>query len=148
MREWMIGLLAAGLAAGQAAAEIVKVPAEGDVGAVTDALEAAVTEAGASVVARVDHAGAADGVGLEMVPAQLLVFGNPRLGTPAMQADPRAGLYLPLRVLVYEDAGGQVWLTYETPGAMLGELEIAKDAEVIGRMTGALEALTAKAAGG
>lgn len=112
-----------------------------------DALEAAVTDAGATVFARVDHAAGAEGIGMELRPAQLLIFGNPALGTPAMQADPLAGLYLPLKVLVYEDDAG-VWLAYEDASETLDDLNIPDNAEFIGKMDGALQALTAKAAGG
>jgi len=132
-----------------AADHIVKVKSGADVNSTTDALEAAVTGAGATVFARVDHAGGAESAGMDLAPSQLLVFGNPKLGTPAMQDDALAGLYLPLKVLVYEDADGQVWLAYEDPGMMLGELDgIAKDAGYIEKMTGALGKLTEKAAGG
>jgi uncharacterized protein (DUF302 family) len=79
--------------------------------------------------------------------SQLLIFGNPALGTPAIKADPLAGLYLPLKVLVYEDDEG-VWLTYEPPAEMFEDLSIPGDAEVIQKMTGALGKLTAAAAGG
>jgi uncharacterized protein (DUF302 family) len=138
---------AAALVAAPAISEIVKVSATGDVGATMDALEAAVDNAGATVFARVDHAGGAESAGLELPPSQLLVFGNPKLGTPAMQDDPRAGLHLPLRVLVYEDGDGKVWLAYERPEDMLGNLDIAPDAPYLGMMSGALDKLTAAAAG-
>lgn len=129
--------------------DIVKVKASGDVATTMDALEAAVTGAGATVFARVDHGGGAAKVGMELAPAQLLVFGNPKLGTPALQDDILAGLYLPLRVLVYEDAEGQVWLAYEDPGEMLENLEgHSEDAPYLGKMRGALGKLTGKAAGG
>lgn len=128
--------------------DIVKVQATGDVGATMDRLEEAVRGAGATVFARVDHAGGAEAAGMDLAPAQLLIFGNPRLGTPAMQDDPLAGLYLPLRVLVYRDAGGQVWMAYEEPREMLDDLGgIAGDAGYLGKMSGALKALTSKAAG-
>ena len=77
------------------AGEIVKVEASGDVAATMDALEAAVNGAGATVFARVDHAGGAKKVDLELADAQLLIFGNPKLGTPAMQDDALAGIFLP-----------------------------------------------------
>ncbi len=131
-----------------ALAEIVQQPASGSVSEVADRLEAAVTNAGATIFARVDHGAGAQSVDMDLAPAQLLIFGNPKLGTPAMQADPRAGLYLPLRVLVYEDAGGQVQVVYEEPGAMLGDLDVPGDAEFIGKMSGALQNLTGKAIGG
>ncbi|MGR3572545.1 DUF302 domain-containing protein, partial [Brevirhabdus sp.] len=70
---------------------------------VMDALEAAVTDAGAKVIARVDHAQNAASVDMQLPTTQLLIFGNPKLGTQAMLDDRRAGVLLPLRVLVYED---------------------------------------------
>ena len=149
----MKGLIAAaalaGLAgAGAASDDIVKLRASNDVGATMDALEAAVDGAGATIFARIDHSAGAAGVDMALAPAELLVFGNPRLGTPAMQDDPLAGLFLPLRVLVYEDDAGQVWLTYEAPEEMLGDLGgIARQAPYLQKMSGALGKLTAKAAG-
>ncbi len=126
---------------------IIKVKAMSDVTTTMDALEAAVTGAGATVFARVDHAAGAEKVGLDLAPEQLLIFGNPKLGTPAMQDDALAGLYLPLRVLVYQDEGGQTWLAYEEPAKMLGELNVPEDAAYVKKMTGALAKLTGKAAG-
>ncbi len=126
---------------------IIKVKAAGDVASTMDALEAAVIGAGATVFARVDHAGGAEKVGLELAPEQLLIFGNPKLGTPAMQDDAMAGLYLPLKVLVYQDDDGQTWLAYEAPAEMLGDLDVPEDAAYVKKMTGALAKLTGKAAG-
>jgi len=126
--------------------DVIKVQAAGDVASTMDA---AVEGAGATVFARVDHAGGAANVGLELDPSQLLIFGNPKLGTPAMQDDPLAGLYLPLKVLVYTDGAGQVWLAYENPSNLSGELGgVAEDAAYLKKMSGALAKLTAKAAGG
>ncbi len=126
---------------------LIKVKAAGDVISTMDALEAAVTGAGATVFARVDHAGGAEKVGLDLAPEQLLIFGNPKLGTPAMQDDALAGLYLPLKVLVYEDGDGQTWLAYEAPAVMFGDLNVPEDAAYVKKMTGALAKLTGKAAG-
>ena len=128
--------------------DLVKVQASGDVVTTMDALEAAVTAAGATVFARVDHAGGASKVDLDLAPSQVLIFGNPKLGTPAMQDDPLAGLFLPLKVLVYRDGAGQVWLAYEDPRAMFEDLGgIGEDAKYLEMMTGALAKLTGKAAG-
>ncbi|WP_068116364.1 DUF302 domain-containing protein [Tropicimonas marinistellae] len=139
-------LVVAGLT-GPAIAEIVAVPAAGDVAATTDALEAAVENAGATVFARVDHAAGAASVGMELPDAELLVFGNPKLGTPAMQDDVLAGLMLPLRVLVYQDGDGQTWLAYEAPAEMLEGVGIPADAPYLKMMEGALKKLTGAAAG-
>ncbi len=108
-------------------------------------LEAAVTGAGATVFARIDHQKGAESVDLEMPAAQTLVFGNPKLGTPAMQSDIRAALYLPLKVAVVETEAGVVFI-YEDPLDTLSHLVIPEDAEFLGKMQGALANLTEKAA--
>lgn len=147
-----IRILAAALVLGAAtqtqASELTRVKTEKTVAQAMDALQAAVDAAGATVFARVDHAAGAAKVDMELTDSQVLIFGNPKLGTPAMQADPLAGLFLPLRVLAYADADGQVWLVYEDPAEMLEDLSIPKDAPVVGKMQGALKKLTGKAAGG
>ncbi|MDU9004907.1 DUF302 domain-containing protein [Sedimentitalea todarodis] len=144
-------ILAAALAvtgAGQAVADdLVRVKTDKTVNAAMDALQAAVEGAGATVFARVDHAAGAQKVEMELDDAQVLIFGNPKLGTPVMQADPLAGLFLPLKVLAYADGDGQVWLAYEDPQDMLDDLDVAADLPAIGKMQGALGKLTAKAAG-
>jgi uncharacterized protein (DUF302 family) len=83
--------------------------------ATMDRLEAEVKAKGLTVFARVDHAGGAAAVGLPLRPTELLIFGNARGGTPLMQASQLAGIDLPLKALVHEDASGKVWLTYEDP---------------------------------
>lgn len=77
-----------------------------------------------------------------------MIFGNPKLGTPAMQDDALAGLFLPLKVLVYEGGDGRVWLAYEDPEETLDDLPgISDDADYIAKMRMALGKLTEKAAG-
>ncbi len=110
-----------------------------------DGLEAAVNGAGATVFARVDHAAGAESVGKSIPDATLLIFGNPALGTLAMEQDIRAGLVLPLQVLAYEDAEGNTQITYTPAEDLLAGLNIAPDAEVIARINGALNMLTDKA---
>ena len=112
-----------------------------------DGLEAAVNGAGATVFARVDHAAGAQSVGKSIPDATLLIFGNPALGTLAMEDDLRAGLVLPLRVLAYEDAEGNTQLTWTPAEELLAGLDIASDAEVVGKINGALNMLTSKAIG-
>jgi uncharacterized protein (DUF302 family) len=68
-----------------------------------------------TIFARVDHSGEAAKVGLTMRPTQLIIFGNPRGGTPPMVASPTLAIDLPLKALVWEDADGQVWLSYNSP---------------------------------
>lgn len=126
--------------------EMVMTRSPHDVTTTMDRLEAAVTGAGAMVVARVDHAAAAQGADMVLAPNQVLIFGNPAIGTPAMQDNPLAGLFLPLRVVAYEDQDGQTWLVYHDPEEMLEDLDgVPDDAAYIAAMAGALAKLTAQA---
>ncbi len=126
--------------------DIIKVPTDKSVTEAIDALQAAVENAGATVFARVDHAAGAHKVDMTIPPNQVLIFGNPALGTPAMRIDPRAGLFLPLKVQAYEDADGQVWLAYEDPKETMDELDAVEKSPVIDKMRGALSKLTDAAA--
>jgi uncharacterized protein (DUF302 family) len=65
--------------------------------------------------ALVDHSGEAERVGMKMPPTKLLIFGNPKAGTPLMLAAPSIAIDLPLKILVWEDAEGKVWISYNTP---------------------------------
>ena len=78
-------------------------------------LEAAVKAKGLTLFARVDHAAGAAGVGLSLRPTELLIFGNAKGGTPLMQANQTVGIDLPLKALVWQDARGDTWLSYDDP---------------------------------
>jgi len=98
-----------------------------------DRLVAAVTARGAAVVARVNHAAAAAAVGLALPPTEVLIFGNPKAGTPLMQAAQTIGIDLPLRALVWRDASGATHVGYNDPrwlarrhGAEVGNEAILK----------------------
>ena len=78
-------------------------------------LKALLAQKGIEVFAHIDHAEAARKVGLPLRPTQVLIFGNPKAGTPLMQARQTVGLDLPLRALVWEDGEGKVWLSYNSP---------------------------------
>lgn len=78
-------------------------------------LEAIVAARGISILARIDHSGDAAKVGLKMHPTQLLIFGNPKAGTPLMIASPTLAIDLPLKVLVWEDGDGKVWASFNSP---------------------------------
>ncbi|MCK0167396.1 DUF302 domain-containing protein [Jannaschia sp. S6380] len=143
-------ILAAVLLAAPASAQLLgndfeTVESPHSVAETMDRLVAAVEGAGATVFARVDHAQGALSADMDLRDAQLLVFGNPKLGTPVMQADIRAGLYLPLRVLVHASDEGTV-LVYEEPAEMLDDLDLDDDMPAIEQMEGALQNLTRKAA--
>ena len=85
--------------------------------AVSDTIErfeAAVRAKGWVVFAKLDHAAAAEAAGLQLLPRTVIVFGNPKGGTAAMRTNPTLAIDLPLKVLVWEDEGGKVWLTYNS----------------------------------
>lgn len=141
-------MTAAMTAAGAAGAqELERVEAVGSVTEATDRLVAAVEGAGASVIARVDHAAGAERAGMELAPMVKVIFGNPALGTPVMQADPLAGHVLPLQMLIFEEDGATV-VAYEPPSAALEGYDVGAAAEQIERMEGALRNLAQAAAGG
>jgi uncharacterized protein (DUF302 family) len=70
---------------------------------------------GVTLFALVDHSGEAEKIGMKMRPTKLLIFGSPKAGTPLMQAAPSIAIDLPLKILVWEDAHGKTWLSYNTP---------------------------------
>jgi uncharacterized protein (DUF302 family) len=78
-------------------------------------LEALLKERGVLIFARIDFSGDAARAGLELRPEQMLIFGNPKAGTPLMQAEALAGLDLPLKALIFEDAAGKAWIAWNDP---------------------------------
>ena len=80
-----------------------------------DRVDALLRSKGIKIFVRVDHSGAAEKVGLKMPPTQLLIFGNPKGGTPVMLAAPTAAIDLPLKALAWQDGDGKVWLSYNDP---------------------------------
>jgi len=94
---------------------IVRIASQHSVAATVERLEAALRERAILIFARIDFSGDAGRAGLTMRPEQLLIFGNPKGGTPLMQAAPSVGLDLPLKALVWEDADAKVWVAYNDP---------------------------------
>jgi uncharacterized protein (DUF302 family) len=103
-------------------------------------LEATVKEKGFAVIARVDHAAGAARIGKTLRPTELLIFGNPQGGTPLMECAQTAGIDLPLKALVWQDAAGKVMLSYNDP-KFLAERHKAPSCAVVGGMTNALDGL-------
>ncbi|RPH70019.1 MAG: DUF302 domain-containing protein [Myxococcaceae bacterium] len=94
---------------------LVEVASSHDVKETVSRFEAALARAKVTVVAKVDHAAAAEKVGERLPPTVLLIFGSPKLGTPLMQCAPTSGLDLPLKALVRDDGKGRVTVTYSAP---------------------------------
>jgi uncharacterized protein (DUF302 family) len=94
---------------------LVNIPSKYSVPETLDRLEAIVKKQGLTVFARINFSGDAAKSGLKMKPSQLLIFGNPKAGTPLMIAAPTLAIDLPLKVLAWEDPDGKVWLSYNKP---------------------------------
>ena len=111
-----------------------------------DRLEAEIQAKGLNVFARIDHAAAAVEAGLELRPTSLVIFGNARGGTPLMQASQTAGIDLPLKALVWQDAAGKTWLSYNEPGWIAQRHHLGVKAEVIDKLSAALSDISVRAA--
>lgn len=107
-----------------------------------DRLQAEIRAQGMTVFARIDHAAGAAEVGLTLQPTELIIFGNARGGTPLMQSAQTVGIDLPLKALVWEDAGGQTWLSYNEPSWIAQRHNIADAEPVVSKMAAGLSAIS------
>jgi len=105
-------------------------------------LKSILSAKGVTLFVLVDHSGEAEKVGMKMPPTKLLIFGNPKAGTPLMLASPSAALDLPLKILVSQDAGGKVWLSYNSAAYL--QRRHGLPAELLPNIA-AVEALASKA---
>jgi uncharacterized protein (DUF302 family) len=94
---------------------IVDVSSNHSVDETVDKLKGIIQSKGITLFVVIDHSGEAAKVGIKMPPTKLLIFGNPKGGTPPMLAAPSIALDLPLKILVWEDSQGNVWLSYNSP---------------------------------
>ena len=106
-------------------------------------LEGILQAKGVKLFALVDHSGEAEKAGLQMRPTKLLIFGSPKAGTPLMIASPSIAIDLPLKVLVFEDAAGKVWVSYNDPAYL--QARHGLPAELVGNIA-VVGALASKAA--
>ena len=91
---------------------IIDTPSNHSVDETVERLKGILQAKGVTLFALVDHSGEAEKVGMKMSPTKLLIFGSPKAGTPVMLAAPSSAIDLPLKILVWEDAQGKVWVTY------------------------------------
>jgi uncharacterized protein (DUF302 family) len=108
-------------------------------------LIAAIERRGLTVFARIDHAAGAREVGLELAEEEVVVFGSPRSGTPLMQSDPRVGIELPLRMLIWREGDG-VLLAYRDPHKLSDAYGVAQHQATLEQMATLLEQLVVEAA--
>jgi uncharacterized protein (DUF302 family) len=123
MKIWQFVVFIVGFALPAAAAGkpidkkngIVDIPSNHSVDQTVDRLKDILQSKGITLFALIDHSGEAEKVGMKMPPTKLLIFGNPKGGTPLMSAAPSVAIDLPLKILVWQDGHGKVWLSYNTP---------------------------------
>ena len=94
---------------------IINKPSNHSVNETVEKLKGILQAKGITLFALVDHSGEAEKVGMKMSPTRLLIFGNPKAGTPLMLAAPSFAIDLPLKILVWEDSAGKVWVSYNSP---------------------------------
>jgi uncharacterized protein (DUF302 family) len=123
MTIWQLAVLLVGLALPASAGDnatrkkngIADVPSSHPVDETVERVKSILQSKGITLFAVIDHSGEAEKVGTKMPPTKLLIFGSPKAGTPLMLAAPSIAIDLPLKILVWEDAQGKVWLSYNSP---------------------------------
>jgi uncharacterized protein (DUF302 family) len=111
-----------------------------------DRLEAEIRTRSLDVFARIDHAAGAAEVGLTLRPTELIIFGNARGGTPLMESAQTVGIDLPLKALVWQDALGKTWLSYNEPSWIAQRHNVTNAEPVVNKMTAMMSAIVKKAA--
>ena len=122
---------------------IVSIPSNHSVDQTVEKLEEILKAKGVKLFALVDHSGEAERAGMKMRPTKLLIFGNPKGGTPLMIASPSIAIDLPLKILVSEDGNGKVWISYNSLAYLQGRHHLPQE---LVQNIAVVEALAAKAA--
>ena len=117
---------------------LINVKSSHDTKTTADRLENALKQKGMTVFIRIDHTAGAQKVGQKLRPTELVVFGNPKVGTPLMQCRQSTAIDLPQKALIWEDEEGQVWLSYNNPNYLVERHGITGCAEVVKKIEKAL----------
>ena len=110
---------------------IISIKSSHDVKTTVDRLENILGEKGMTVFIRINHAEGAQKVGKKLRPTELIIFGNPKVGTPLMQCGQSVGIDLPQKALIWQDKAGQVWLSYNDPKYLASRHSIKECGEII-----------------
>jgi len=122
---------------------LIDIPSNHSVDQTVDKLKRILDAKGVTLFAVIDHSGEAAKIGMKMPPTRLLIFGNPAAGTPVMLATPSTAIDLPLKMLVWEDVSGEVWISYNSPSYLQARHGIPEE---LVKNIGVVEMLAAKAA--
>jgi len=117
---------------------LISVKSSHDVKVTADRLEDILNKKGMTVFIRINHAAGAKKIGKQLRPTELVVFGNPKVGTPLMQCSQSVGIDLPQKALIWQDDKGQVWLSYNDPNYLALRHGLSQCAEVIKKIEKAL----------
>jgi len=117
---------------------IISIKSSHDVKTTVDRLENILGEKGMTVFIRINHAEGAQKVGKKLRPTELVIFGNPKVGTPLMQCGQSSGIDLPQKALIWQDEAGQVWLSYNDPKYLASRHSIKECGEIIKKIEKAL----------
>lgn len=117
---------------------IITVKSVHDVNTTVDNLEKALESKGMKVFAVIDHSAGAKSVGIDLKPTELVVFGNPKVGSPLMVCEQSVAIDLPQKALIYEDESGEVWLSYNDPMYLKQRHQIEGCDEVLNKISKAL----------
>jgi uncharacterized protein (DUF302 family) len=140
MRQILYTITALFILTSQAYADngIISVKSSHEVKATADRLENTLKQKGMTVFIRINHAAGAQKVGKKLRPTELVVFGNPKVGTPLMQCSQSTAIDLPQKALIWQDDQGQVWLSYNDPNYLVERHGITGCDEVIKKIEKAL----------
>jgi uncharacterized protein (DUF302 family) len=117
---------------------IISIKSSHDVKTTVDRLDNILREKGMTVFIRINHAEGAQKVGKKLRPTELVIFGNPKVGTPLMQCGQSVGIDLPQKALIWQDESGQVWLSYNDPKYLASRHSIKECGEIIKKIEKAL----------
>lgn len=126
---------------GIASADVIKKASSHGVKETMDKFETLIKSKGLGVFVRVDHTKNAMSVDMKMNEAEVIIFGNPKAGTVLMKKDPATALDLPMKVAVYKDNDGKVWISYRNPQDLSNDYDLA-GVPVLGKVETALDKLT------
>ena len=125
-----------------AADDLITKPSAFSVGQTLDRLEKIFAKKGITIFARVNHTAGAEKISAKLRPTEVIVFGNPKIGTPLMQSNQLIGIDLPLKVLAWQDDKGKTWIAYNDPQYLAKRHGITDKGKVFAKMAGALNNLT------
>jgi uncharacterized protein (DUF302 family) len=125
---------------------MIDVASNHSVSQTADRLEKVLKSKGMKIFGRVPHSKAAKGVGIEISPTELIIFGNPKVGSPLMKCANSVAIDLPQKALIWQDANGEVWISYNDPQYLKKRHNIEGCDKVLNKVSGALSKLTAAAA--